>query len=183
MSRDLAAVRAELRARRTRAGLVSERYAAVNARLRDGDDLTVVEVRCDKGDRSMLAKAYALPEGLLFTARIEWLPSDQLTLRPWQRDAFLCDPALGQWDDRMLSDWLDYLAAWTAGLDHPRSYWLKGGGTFTVRDVLTEPAGESGWLPELWTRCRRHPQHAEVVDRTRLLAATRNRLPTETRPR
>jgi hypothetical protein len=173
VSRDLSTVRAELADRRTRAALVADRFSAAFARLQVGDPITVVDIRCDQGDRTLLGKVYALTEGALFSSRIAWLPSDQQQLRPWERDGYLAAPELADLDDVVLTRWLDHLEQWSAGLDRERTYWLKDAPPTCVYDVLTEPAGPSGWLPGLWTRCRRHPQHAENHDRAALLAATR----------
>lgn len=178
--RDLRAVRAELAERRARAAMVDERFETAFARLNDGDPINVVDIRCDKGDRTLLARVYVLPEGALFTSRIAWLPSDQLTLRPWERELQLAWPSLADPDDDALDDFLTRLDKQTAGLPAKGGRWLVDGGGRVVGDVLTEPAGPSGWLPGLWTRCRRHPEAAESHDRTALLAATRASLPART---
>ncbi len=131
-------------------------------------------VRCEHGDRTKLGVLYVLPDALLFVSRIPWLPSDQLTLPPWGRDAYLSDPHIEDMSDEMLSDWLDRLDEWTAGkpADGPR--WLASAPEWRIRDDLTIAAGPSGWLPDLWVRCSsRHPGQAEAVDRRLLMEAAR----------
>jgi hypothetical protein len=172
VSGDLTDVRSELAERRWRAALVRDRCAVADARLRPGD--RVITIRCDHCP-SLLAKVYV--EAAIFVSRIEWLPSDELTLHPWARDSYLAEERLQHLSDAALADHLEMLDRWSRGLPANGSRWLSRTGPWEVRDVLTEPSGPSSWLPDLWTRCRRHPGQAAVADRQELLAATRARLP------
>lgn len=168
--RDLAAVRAELAERRARTALVNGTFEAAFKRLQSGDQVRRADIRCDCGKQ--LARVYATAEGALFTSKIEWLASDQLTLTPWARDAHLAatDPAL---PGDALSEWLEQLDGWSDGLPATGPRWLNSATDVYVRDVLTLPTGPSGWMPGLWVRCRRHPKAAYAVDRDDMLAATR----------
>ena len=181
MSRDLAAVRAELAERQQRAAAVDAASRAADqawsGRAARGATQRELHLRCEHGDRTLLAKVFDAPEGVLFSSRIPWRPSDQLTLPAWEREHFLAQPGLADWPDDQLESWLDELEALERGkpADGPR--WLLRAGRREVHDVLDLPPGPSGWLPGLWVRCERHPKSAQAYDRRALVTAARRAVP------
>jgi len=175
---DLAAVRAVLARRRARHATVVEHLSAFeasfDAQIGAGKQLRRADVRCDEGGcRDALAKVFSVREGVLFIGRIAWLPSDQLTLRAWEHEQYLIETDLEQMDDQVLQRWLDQLDQWSQGLPSSGERWLKARSASRVLDDLAEPATADGWLPGLWVRCRRHPGHAEELDRASVVATTR----------
>jgi hypothetical protein len=73
---------------------------------------------------------YLTRHGAIFASRIAWVASDQLKLRPWEREQYLgtalddvtFDRIMS--DDKALSDWLVYLDEWEQGKDANGERWL-----------------------------------------------------------
>lgn len=125
------------------------------------------------GSRRRLAQALHLGRGqVLFVSRIEWLPSDLLNLRPWEREAYIgprWNPHFDD-DDDLLSRWLDQLDAWEQGVPATGPRWLGGSPPHTIR-VLISPGSDPVYTP--WVRCLDHPDNAEIVSLSTLLNALR----------
>lgn len=170
--------------RRARQAEVRRRHEAFDSRLRQGrySELFELEERCllgghDRG-RPKIYRVALTDFGLLYQAEIPWVPSDQLTLRPWLRQDLL-GTAIGEAhyaslmsDDEALSDWLDHLDGWAEGHESTGPRWLAKGGPHVVLEVLDLTDHQEGAL-ELWARCPKHPD-GERVPWDRLLQDARD---------
>lgn len=155
--------------------LVTDRFESGRQWAAGGGVGKQVVVRCTeaghKGSAPRLAEVSVTPAGLLFLSRISWRASDQLTLPPWQRRAYERDTN-GRIvsDDRLLSDWIEHLASWTAGVPSRGERALAGEPDWWIRDVLNlEDLNHA--RPELWARCKSHAP--EKLDRLTLIDRTR----------
>lgn len=130
--------------------------------------------RCTKPHKNgspMLAQAVSVDGGVLFAARIKWLPSDQLNLRGWMREHLLSTLTDQGLEDNLLSTFLDHLEEWGTGQTPHGERWLRGMPDHFVRDFyLPEP--QIGEL-QPWMRCVNHPDGAEVAARNDMFSATR----------
>lgn len=130
-----------------------------------------------RGGRPKLAEAYMLtPTSVLVVSQIAWLPSDQLTLRPWDREhhlgAGLEAGSLARIlvDDKMLSDWLDRLDEWQAGLPSTGPRWLRGANPV---QIVTQVCVHEDPPVTPWVRCKDHPREADFLRRADIFAAFR----------
>jgi len=144
--------------------------------------LAAVVARCDQphsgGRVPKLAEAIQVPEvGFLFVSRISWIPSDELTLRPWMRehlegagmDSASFDRCLN--DDVFLSDMLHRHDAWAGGLVRTGERWLARGEQHEIVALIEgDPDAQALGL---WTRCKAHPKHAENIPAAQFFHATR----------
>jgi hypothetical protein len=140
-----------------------------------------VVVRCDqphKGSRPKLAEAVVVQHQLLFVSRINWMPSDQLTLRPWARDhlegAGMSDGAfeLAMTDDRFLRRLLADNDAWQAGVKPSGERWLVKADPHWIQAAVPLDPG-AGTSLGLWTRCSRHPDAVAELTCEALVGALR----------
>lgn len=184
---DLAALRARMVSRRQRDRQVAERFAAADERLKDGDRVEELHLRCDAGSAGhhrLLARVFILEEGLLFVSRIVWRPQDR-DVPPWVIEAFVRDElaAIDLEDDVAVARFAETLDAMRHRDPGHNRRWLAGSAPVVIRDVLDLPATPDGWLPELWARCEDHPSHAERLDRQALITAARTTSSARRRPR
>ena len=147
----------------------------VRARASVGPIEPVITRRCQlphKRGRPKLAQVFAGNFGVLFVSRIEWLPSDQLNLRPWQLREDLIDcadlPDSVADDRRRTLLQFDHVES-----DGPR--WLQHTAPFWVHDDLAIQA-PSEIRPQLWVRCQDHPEAAAPLDGRRLLREARGKV-------
>lgn len=142
-----------------------------------------ITVRCDqthqRGRRPKLAEAAIVDGHLLFVSKIDWMPSDELTLRPWQRDS-LEGPAMSDEvlatamvDDEFLKDMIDRHDQWAAGIPATGERWLQRVPRFVLTTAL--PLSEINQPPAtgLWVRCPDHASEPENCDPLSLVEATR----------
>jgi len=88
--------RERLLARQRRAAVIAARLNAA------GTPAETVALRCEQphtGRRPVLAKLFATEQGMLFSSRIAWLPSDQLNRRPWDAESLLLSLDVTHWPD------------------------------------------------------------------------------------
>lgn len=126
-----------------------------------------------RGRSKKLAEAAFLDPEFLFVSRIDWLPSDQLNLRPWEREALLGSGWNHQLDedDALLSQWLDHLDEWGAGLPARGARWLQKAPPRGIEVVLV-PGVEPAYSP--WVRCPDHPhEETTLLTVADLMAAAR----------
>lgn len=169
---ELAAVRATVAARRQ----AHERAVRELDALPEQGQMVVW--RCTQRHRRgqpKVAQAWRVDaRSVLIASRIEWLPSDQLTLRPWEREHLLgrgfTDTAMERTDDRMLASYLDRLDEWAAGLPVTGPRWLRG---MNPRTVLTVVEADREPVITPWLRCKDHPDQAEALRRADIFAAFR----------
>lgn len=164
-----------------RADIIARRQAREQA-ARELDALPeqgqMVVWRCTLAHRRgqpKVAEAYRLdPHRVLVVSRIDWLPSDQLTLRPWEREHLLgagfTEAVMERTDDPMLSDYLDRLDEWAAGLPVTGPRWLRG---MNPRTVLTVVEADREPVITPWVRCKQHPESPEPLRRADIIAAFR----------
>lgn len=125
------------------------------------------------GRTKKLAEAYWLNPELLFVSHIDWLPSDELNLRPWTREQLLGSGWNSHLDhdDVMLSEWLDHLDSWSGGVAASGERWLKRPeGPHRIAVVL-KPGSDPVY--STWVRCPDHPGDARIVGVTELMATIR----------
>lgn len=167
---ELAEVRRQAHARLAHAEVV----AAAQRRL--APDTPCATFYCEEphpgGRTRKLGEAALLGPEILFVSRIQWLPSDLLNLRPWEREQLLGSGWNDGLDsnDRRLSDWLDRLDEWEKGVTPTGPRALMGKGPHGIAVVLT-PGMEPVLTP--WVRCPDHPTRARVVTVSELMAAWR----------
>ena len=173
---ELARVRAEIAERRHFAADVARAEGLIAASTET--TFQGVVVRCDEGaehshpnDAPKLADAAPVLGGLLVVAKIKYRPSDQINLRPWDRDSYLGSGLDGDplervmTDDRALSDWLDQLDGWERGES------VRPEGGFGPRWLISEPPRiiKPMLLPDraspirAWVRCPRQGDHEELT--------------------
>lgn len=148
---------------------------AAQARIRP--ETVKVTVWCShdhgKGRSRKLAEAAYLDPEFLVVSRIEWLPSDQLNLRPWERESLLgagWNPH-NDTDDDLLSRWLDHLDEWEQGQPARGERWLKDQPPHMISTILT-PGREPAYSP--WVRCPDHPrEETHVLSIAELMTAVR----------
>ena len=172
---ELARVRAEIAERRGFADDVARAEGLIAAST---ETFQGVAVRCEEGaahshpnDAPKLADAALVLGGLLVVAKIKWRPSDQINLRPWDRDSHLGAGLNGDalervmTDDRALSEWLDQLDGWERGES------VRPEGGFGPRWLISEPPRiiRTMLLPDraspirAWVRCPRQGEHEELT--------------------
>lgn len=123
-----------------------------------------------------LAEAAIVDGHLMFVSRIDWLPSDELNLRPWTREYLegqgLVDPAMNGLlaDDEKLLAWSRANEEWSQGRESGGDRWIARTGPTVI--CVAVRLGEQTPLG-LWVRCARHPESAEALDPVELVAATR----------
>lgn len=176
----LSRTRTEIAARRARAAEVAARRAAwlADDTLRSAPH-RVVTVRCDlaghPGGMPKMAEMILTRHGTFFVSRIPWAASDELTLRPWEREHLLgagMDEATMQTlmdDDERLRHYLRRLDEWSAGKQPNGPRWLQDRSPHGVVEVIDLPydAGRLG----LWLRCPRHLDAYEEADPLDLIAS------------
>jgi len=149
----------------------------------EGVSFQGLTIRCNEshkgGRRPKLAEAAIVEGHLLFTSKIDWMPSDELTLRPWHReslegyalDGVTLDAVMT--DDDFLSAMIDQNDEWEAGVLPKGDRWLQKAPSFTVLTAV--PLSEIGAPPAvgLWVRCRDHAAEPERCNPLRLVESTR----------
>lgn len=178
---DLQSIRDEITARRRRATEVTTwREELRQLREVKGEKWPAAVYRClerhGKGQRPKLAEALRTPLGIFYVARIDWLPSDQLNLRPWERDGRLASQddmsyQLAVTDDDYLMNWIEQLDEETRGLQADGPRWLLSAGPVMIveRVEVPPPLGARG----LWLRCKDHPDTARALDPVDVMTALR----------
>lgn len=163
------------------AGARHDRAALTRATLRTAGGTGTVW-RClgaHAGGRRRLGTAVPLPGGgALFRSWIGWLPSDELNLRPWDRDVLLgagLTPTLLD-DVDLFGDYLTHLERWSAGALPGGPRWLRKGrpaGAATGATVATVvlPGDPEGGVVGCWVRCGDHPDGARLLSTGEVLAA------------
>jgi hypothetical protein len=158
-----------LLARQRRAAVVAARFQASWAA---GTYAWAIELRCGRphpGGRPVLADLYATEQGMLFSSRIEWLPSDQLNRRPWEAESLLLSLDVAHYpDDEELAHAVESL---TGPIFEPPGgpgrRWLMSMRPTYIREVLDLAGADD--TRALWTRCRDHPDAAREWTRHELL--------------
>jgi hypothetical protein len=170
--------RERLLASQRRAAVVAARFNAVAV----GTQVQVMALRCEQphtGGRPVLAKLYVTEQGILFSSRIQWLPSDQLNRRPWDAESLLLSLGVTRWpDDEELARVVESLTGPIfVPPQGPGPRWLVSMEPTFIREVLD--LAETDHARALWTRCRDHPNAAREWNR-RELADTLRRAETRT---
>jgi hypothetical protein len=136
-------------------------------------------IRCDQPHRKKgwpkLAQAVDTGRGWFFVSRIQWLPGDELNLRPWERQ-YLEGPGmdeptfeLAMSDDAFLGDLLLHHDQWAEGIQEPGERWLrKAPDKWLVLPVIPDLSLD---IFGLWVRCKDHPEHAEAIEPSQILTA------------
>ena len=154
--------------RQRRAALVTAR---INAAVAAGTPAGTVALRCEQphtGKRPVLAKLVATEQGILFSSRILWLPSDQLNRRPWDAESLLLSLDVTHWpDDEELTCATESLTGPIfVPPEGPGPRWLRSMGPTFIYEVLD--LAETDHARALWTRCRDHPNAAREWNRREL---------------
>ncbi|MGI8701033.1 MAG: hypothetical protein ACR2JU_07480 [Nocardioidaceae bacterium] len=179
MSHHLDEVRELILARRARAGEVAARFQAWLADGAAERPLKCLAVRCTSaghaGSAPKMAEVAATSHGVLFVCRLPWAASDQLTLRPWEREQMLGAGLDGRSlemclsDDDFLMDWLARLDSWSAGHQPDGPRWLRKAPPQQIREVVDLPSADG--MAGLWTRCPRHLNDFKALSPDDVLAA------------
>lgn len=112
--------------------------------------------------------------GTLFLSRIPWLPSDELTLRPWERDFYTGEGVLPEWlgDEALLTDWLRSVDQWSSGSPSLSERWMRKRKAWAIRTVVMPSDPPSG-VVGCWLRCPEHPASPRLLTTSEVFAATR----------
>ena len=177
---DIGAERALISARRERVKMALAVQAEFKEVAETGARLPWAIWRCDlphSGGSPKLAEAILVGRRALFASRIAWLPSDMLTLRPWQRDRLLgaTRDASGSGisaDDAVLQRFVDDLNDWMVGREPTGERWLVRAPAFEVFTVLM-PDDEGVGPIGTWVRCKNHPQDQQQISKEHVFGALR----------
>ncbi len=157
-----------LLARQRRAAVVAARFDAAA-----GVPARTVALRCEQphtgGRRPVLAQLYVTEQGVLFSSRILWLPSDQLNRRPWDAESLLLSLDVARWpDDDELARVVESL---TGPIFEPPEgqgpRWLISMAPTFIREVLDLVGTDD--VRGLWTRCQYHPDAAREWTRHEMI--------------